>query len=120
MIPYGHISACCTMINVTISGDAFKYKGSKNGVYYMQSRFSNGQRYSYWMSSEGNAIWNWINHTGNEWVIGTTNVALNVPIKDLGKECPHDDLQSHWIYIDGVNWIENVNNSVLVQCVPPS
>ena len=87
----------------------------------MQPGFSNGQRY--WMSSEGNAIWY---SSDVDWSIGasedfgTTTASLYVPIKDPSKECPHDNLQSNWRYYDGINWIEDVNNSVLVQCVPPS
>ena len=86
----------------------------------MQPGFSNGQRY--WMSSEGNAIW--IKHTGNKWYIGdsedlgTTTVSLYVTIKDPSKECPHDNLQSNWKYGTGNGFKEDVDNSVLVQCVP--
>ena len=88
----------------------------------MQSGFSNGQRY--WMSLEGNAIW--IKHTGNKWMIGgsedlgTTTASLYVPIKDPRKKCPHDNLQSNWKYARGNRFVEDVDNSVLVQCVPPS
>ena len=109
------------MINVKLSGDAFKYKGSKNGVYYMQSGLSNGQRY--WITSEGNAIWY---STYADWSIGyskslgTTTAALYVPIKDPSKECPHDNLKSNWRYGTGKGFVEDVNNSVMVQCVPSS
>ena len=108
------------MIKVKLSGDAFKYKGSRNGVYYMQPRFSNGQRY--WMSSEGNAIW--IRYTGNKWYIGrskylgTTTASLYVPIKDPSKECPHDSLESNWRYGTGGNGFrEDVSNSVRIHCL---
>ena len=118
-MPYGYISACCTKINVTLFGDAFKYRGSKNGVYYMQSGFSNGQRY--WMSSEGNAIW--IRDTGDCWFIGysedlgTITADLYVPIKDPSKECPHDNLQSNWRYDNGKGFVEDVSNSVRIHCL---
>ena len=87
----------------------------------MQPGFSNGQRY--WMSSEGNAIW--IRHTGDSWYIGhsdnlgTTTVALYVPIKDPSKECPHDNLQSNWWYVDVTNMIFQVDalDSVKVNCI---
>ena len=108
------------MITVTLFGDALKYQGSLNGVYYMQSGFSNGQRY--WMSSEGNAIW--IKHTGNKWMIGksknlgTSTASLYVPIKDPSKECPHDNLKSNWIYgTGGGGWAEDASNSVRIHCL---
>ena len=114
------ILACCPTINVKLTGDAFKYKGSRNGVYYMQSGFSNGQ--CYWMSSEGNAIW--IKHTGNKWYIGdsedlgTTTVALYVSIKDPNKECPHDNLKSNWRYDPGGDdWAVDVSDSVRINCL---
>ena len=89
------------------------------GTYHMQPGLSNGQRY--WISSEGNAIWY---STDVDWSIGysedlgTTTVALYVPIKDPSKECPNDDLQSNWVYNDEIVWIEDVNNSVSVECFP--
>ena len=107
------------MINITLSGDALQYQGAKSGIYHMQHGFSNGQRY--WISSEGNAIWyssyvNWnIGYSNN---LETTTAALYVPIKDPSKECPHDDLKSNWVYDDGIDWIEDVNNSVSVECLP--
>ena len=119
--PYDYISACCTMINVALSGDALKYQGLMNGVYHLQSGFSNGQHY--WISSEGNAIWY---STDADWSIGyskslgTTTAALYVPIKDPSKECPHDNLKSNWRYGTGKGFVEDVNNSVMVQCVPSS
>ena len=109
------------MIKITLSGDANKHKGSKSGIYYMQPGFSNGQRY--WISSEGNAIWY---STDADWSIGyskslgTTTAALYVPIKDPSKECPHDNLKSNWRYGTGKGFVEDVNNSVMVQCVPSS
>ena len=118
MKPYGYISACCTNINVKFSGDAFKYKGSMSGIYYMQPGFTNGERY--WISTEGNAIW--IKHTGNKWYIGDsenlgTTAALYVPIKDPSKECPHGDLQSNWRYYTGNEFLEDVSNSVRIHCL---
>ena len=106
------------MINVTLSGDANKYKGSKAGIYYMQPGFSDEQRY--WMSPEGNAIWY---STDGDWNIGpsknlgTTTVSLYVPIKDPSKECPHDSLQSNWRYYTGNEFLEDVSNSVRIHCV---
>ena len=85
----------------------------------MQPGFSNGQRY--WISSDGNAIW--MRHTGNQWIIGkseylgTTTVALFVPIKDPSKECPHDNLQSNWRYGIGNEFVEDVSNSVRIHCL---
>ena len=85
----------------------------------MQPGFSNGQRY--WMSSEGNAIW--IKHTGKEWMIGgsedlgTTTASLYVPIKDPSKDCPHDNLQSHWRYYTGNEFLEDISNSVRIHCL---
>ena len=87
----------------------------------MQSGFSNGQ--CHWMSPEGNAIWftkkyGWhISSSGN---LGTTGASLYVPIKDPSKECPHDNLKSNWRYGTGKGFVEDVNNSVMVQCVPSS
>ena len=107
------------MIKITLSGDAFKYTESKNGVYHMQPGFSNGQRY--WMSSEGNAIW--IRDTGDCWFIGysedlgTITADLYVPIKDPSKECPHDNLQSNWKYDTGNEFLEDVSNSVRISCL---
>ena len=108
------------MINVTLFGDELEYEGSKNGVYYMQPGFSNGQRY--WISPEGNAIW--IRHTGNQWMIGdsedlgTTSVDLYFPIKDSSEECPHDSLESNWKYGTGGNgFVEDVSNSVRIHCL---
>ena len=106
------------MINVKLSGDAFKYKGSKNGVYYMQSGFSNGQRY--WISSEGNAIWY---STDVDWSIGysedlgTTSAFLYIPIKDASKECPHENLKSNWWYYMGNDIVEDISNSVRLHCI---
>ena len=119
IIHYGYISACCTKIDVTLFGDAFKYEGSMSGIYHMHAGFSNGQRY--WMSSEGNAIWytnigDW--SIGYSIDLGTTIVSLYVPIKDPSRECPHDDLRSNWWYAKGNKFVEDVNNSVFVQCVP--
>ena len=107
------------MINVTLSGDANKYKGSKAGIYYMQPGFSDEQRY--WMSPEGNAIW--IRHTGDEWKIGDSEdlgkdiASLIVPIKDPSKECPHDSLESNWRYHTGNEFLEDVSNSVRIHCL---
>ena len=84
----------------------------------MQPGFSNGQRY--WTSQEGNAIW----YNNGYWDIGfakdlgTSTVSLYVPIKDPSKECPPDDLQSIWVYGNGIDWIEDVNNFVSVECLP--
>ena len=106
------------MISITLSGDANKHKGSKSGIYYMQSGFSNGQRY--WISPEGNAIWY---STDVDWSIadsenlGTTSASLYVPIKDPSKECPHDDLKSNWWYYTGNEFLEDVSNSVRIHCV---
>ena len=119
MIPYGHISACCTMINVALSGDPNKYKGSSNGVYYMQSGSSNGQRF--WMSPEGSAIWystdvDW--SIGNSKKLGSTSASLYVPVEDPSEECPHDNLQSNWKYGTGGNgFVEDVSNSVRIHCL---
>ena len=116
------ILACCPTININIAGDAMKYKGSMSGIYYMQPGFSNGQRY--WISPEANAIW--IRHTGNQWKIGPmeylgkSTASLYVPIKDPSKECPHDNMQSNWKYGTGKGFKEDVDNSVMVQCVPLS
>ena len=88
------------------------------GTYHMQPGLSNGQRY--WISSEGNAIWY---STDDDWSIGysedlgTTSAFLYIPIKDASKECPHDDLQSNWVYDNGIDWIEDVNNFVSVECL---
>ena len=91
----------------------------------MQPGFSNGQRY--WMSPEGNAIW-YVNDEdegsifviGDSEYLGTATVSLYAPIKDPSVQCPHDDLQSNWWYDPGGDgWAEDVNNSVLVQCVTP-
>ena len=115
----GYISACCTIINVRLSGEAFKYRGSMSGIYHMQSGFLNE---SSWLSPEGNAIW----YTKFGWMfgpskdLGATYSSLYLPIKDPSKECPHDDLQSNWWYAKGNEWIEDIDNSVLVQCVQPS
>ena len=115
---YGYISACCAMINVILSGEAYKYEGSKNGIYYMQPGYSSGQRY--WISPEGNAIWftkkyGWhISSSGN---LGTTTASLYVPIKDPNKECPHDNLQSNWWYYTENEFLEDVSNSVRIHCL---
>ena len=119
LIYFLYISACCTAINVTLFRDAFKYKGSAAGIYYMQPGFSNGQRY--WMSSEGNAIWystyvDW--SIGDSKYLGTTSASLYVPIKDPSEECPHDNLQSNWKYGTGGNgFVEDVSNSVRIHCL---
>ena len=103
------------MINFTLIGST----NSKTKICYMQSGFSNGQRY--WMSSEGNAIW--IRHTGNQWKIGsskylgTTTASLYVPIKDPSAECPHDSLESNWRYGTGSGFLEDVSNSVRIHCL---
>ena len=107
------------MIKITLSGDANKHKGSKSGIYYMQSGFSNGQRY--WISPEGNAIWYltigiWV--IGHSEDLGTTTVSLYVPIKDPSKECPHDSLESNWKYgTEGNVVVEDVSNSVRIHCL---
>ena len=84
----------------------------------MQSGFSNGQRY--WISSEGNAIWNtpfddW--SIGYSEYLGTITADLYVPIKDPSKECPHDNLQSNWKYDTGNEFLEDVSNSVRISCL---
>ena len=119
-----YILACCTRINVSLSGDANKYKGSMAGIYYMQSGFSNGQRY--WMSPEGNAIWNVNDETdaGLVWAIapskdlGSIYFSLYLPIKDPSRECPSDDLLPKWQYYTENGAVEEVNNNVLVECLP--
>ena len=90
-----------------------------SGIYYMQSGFSNGQRY--WISSEENAIW--VGDTGNQWKIGTskrlgsTSARLYVPIKDPSEECPHDSLESNWWYDTGNGFVKDVYHSVRIHCV---
>ena len=96
----------------------------------MQPGFSNGQRH--WLSSEGNAIWYstavvWsIGLSENSWKIGNSDdlgstafVPLFLPIKDPGKECPHDDdLKSNWIYFkDNGDFVHDVSNSVRIHCL---
>ena len=107
------------MINVALSGDPNKYKGSSNGIYYMQPGFSNGQRY--WMSSEGNAIWYLTLYNcwavGDSEDLGTTTVDLYVAIKDPSKECPHGNLHSNWRYAKGNEFLEDVSNSVRIHCL---
>ena len=99
----------------------------------MQPGFSNGQRY--WMSSDGAAIWYakddeaesafGMEISEDKWYIGpsknlgTTSAPLYVAIKDPSKECPHDNLQSNWMFYTGNESID-VDNYVSFQCVPPS
>ena len=91
----------------------------------MQPGLINEQRY--WISSEGNAIW-YVNDEdegsifviGQSGNLGTSIVPLYASLKDPSKQCPHDNLQSNWWYETEKGFKEDVDNSILVQCVPPS
>lgn len=87
----------------------------------MQEGFTNG--YRFWLSSEGYAIWR--RNDGTRWYIahskylGRNTYSLLVPIMDPNNECPHDNLNSNWVYFDPVSKdnYEDVFNDVKIDCL---
>ena len=112
-----HVSilACCTKLNVTLSGDASKYIGSKSGIYYMQHGFTNGRRF--WLSPEHSENALWYEDDRSIWVIGRVNIDLYLPTKHHGEECPNENLQSNWWYNAKNEWVEDTNGSVSMKCL---